>query len=83
MKNIHPEAFMIIPVYLHTISHNVVKERLTHLPPPPTPGMKDIHPEAFDELSFASHFNVSHNLLSNMSQVESDLNLIFCLKSEI
>ena len=41
--------------------------------------MKDIHPEAFDELSFASHFNVSHNLLSNMSQVESDLNPIFYL----
>ena len=31
--------------------------------------MKDIHPEAFDELSFASHLNVSHNLLTNMSQV--------------
>ena len=39
-------------------------------------GMKDIHQEAFDELSFASHFNVSHNLLSNMSQVESEITIL-------
>ena len=31
--------------------------------------IQDIHPEAFDELSYAYYFDASYNLLSNMSQV--------------